>query len=288
MSRITRTIQICTVIGLAAPALAGTNGTMINLPGNHQPLSISADGSKVLGIFGDQFWSWTEADGVVYLGTFGNAGNPVMSSDGSIIAGTGESGGLNDAGYWNGSSWDLLTSLGFSCDASSSSGWGLNGDGSTLVGLAWVDGCRAHAARWDEMGAAQDLGSTVPDRSSRANGIAADNSIIFGWQDASTGFRQGAYWIDGVQTVIQKDEGGSVGEVLAGTSNGSVLTGGVYNNEAWRWTAKGDVAESIGGLTGFNFSNFGADVTDDGNTICCHRSRTVVRWGGENVTQVSC
>jgi len=41
--------------------------------------------------------------------------------------------------------WQPLGSFGASCDAESSGGWNISGDGSTVVGLAWEPGCQAPA-----------------------------------------------------------------------------------------------------------------------------------------------
>lgn len=123
MNPITLSASVFAITALSGAALAG-GGVMINLPSNHLPLSCSADGSIVVGTVGDSFWRWTADSGVVNLGPFGNAGNPVVSSDGAVIAGTGlnPKSGKNEAALWDEGGWDLLGTLGFSCDASASSG----------------------------------------------------------------------------------------------------------------------------------------------------------------------
>jgi uncharacterized membrane protein len=44
--------------------------------------------------------------------------------------------------------------------------------------------------KWDEAGGMVDLGSIVAGRSSRANAISANGSVIVGWQDEPTGTKR--------------------------------------------------------------------------------------------------
>ena len=57
-----------------------------------------------------------------------------------------------------------------------SSAYDLNGDGSVVVGLAWINNGKAHAFRWDPVNGMADLVSMQAD-SSRANAISADGSV---------------------------------------------------------------------------------------------------------------
>ena len=69
-----------------------------------------------------------------------------------------------------------------------------------------------------------DLGSTVAGRSSRANGISGDGKIVVGWQEHTTGPRQGARWVDGKQEMFAGPDG-FVGEAHGANSDGSIIVG---------------------------------------------------------------
>ena len=234
---------------------------------------MSDDGAIVVGnLFSGGGYIWTEADGLTPIG--GGSGSPYISADGSTVVGEDtDADGKGEAAIWmGGTNWQLLGGVpgGESCDAFFSSAWGTNGDGSQIVGLAWVPNCRAHAFIYDAVNGMVDLGTTVDGRSTRANGIADDGSVIVGWQDAVDGFRQGASWTNGVQTLYTMTLNGQelgVGEAQAANADGSVIVGS--NNPllgGWRWTAAGGV-EDTGTLSGFNYSGHNTDVSDDGNTI---------------------
>lgn len=129
---------------------------------------------------------------------YNNAGRPAISKDGNWISvtATNPDNSLNEAARYHRPSgtWEYLGGIGGVSDGASSSAWNMSQDGSTVVGLGWVSGGRAHAFKWKSDTGMVDLGSTVTDRSSRANGTRYDGSIVVGWQDSPTGFRQGAVW----------------------------------------------------------------------------------------------
>jgi probable HAF family extracellular repeat protein len=227
----------------------------------------SADGNVVVGTSaGGGAFRWTPGGGLESIGGFRASD---VSEDGTVIVGVVIEDGLERAASWTAADgWRTLGDMagGESCDALLSSSWGTNEDGSIVVGLGWVATCRANAFRWDAGTGIVDLGSTVDGRSSRANDVAADGSIIIGWQDQATGFRQGASWVDGVQSLFVDGNGDPVGEAQASTPDGSVIVGGsTFASEAWRWA--GGVAEPIGNLPGFNFRSTGFAVSDDGSVV---------------------
>ncbi len=238
------------------------------------PDGCTPDGDTVVGTSTStgQAFLWTASGGVELIGGLEGSG---ITDDGQTVVGTIDDGGLQTAARWN--RVDGWTSLGLvpggaSCDAFLSSAWGVDGDGSAIVGLGWVPGCRAHAIAWEESTGWVDLGSTVADRSSRANNVSADGTVIVGWQDASDGFRQGAIWVDGVQTLLVDASSIPVGEAQAATPDGSVVVGGsTATSDAYRWIG-GSAVESIGGLAGFNWRSSATDVSDDGSVI--------VGWSG--------
>jgi uncharacterized membrane protein len=82
-----------------------------------------------------------------------------------------------------------------------------------------------------------DLGSTVPDRSSRANDVSGDGRVVIGWQENAFGFREGAMWVNGRQEIFSGPHG-VVGEAFGINTDGSIITGANCNPgepSAWMW-----------------------------------------------------
>ncbi len=106
--------------------------------------------------------------------------------------------GVSTAAIWqDGSNWKTLGGVpgGQVLDNNLSTAYSVSGDGSVIVGLAWVANARAHGFRWDAHNGMVDLGS-LQGRDSRANIISADGNIIFGW-DADPSHRP--YMITGAE-----------------------------------------------------------------------------------------
>jgi uncharacterized membrane protein len=212
------------------------------------PRDITADGSKVVGYTygGGPYFTWTRSEGIVKIGGGGYAGQPSISGDGSTIFGSAlDENGITQAARWlGGTQWQLLGSVegGVNCDLSLSSGWDVSYDGRLGVGLAYLsDQCKANAGSWDlvDGGPATDLGTVVPNRSTRANTVSGDGHVIAGWQDSDVGIRQGARWVDGVEKVLLTDRGLPVGEVQHTNYDGTVMVGLYYPfgaADGWLWT----------------------------------------------------
>jgi uncharacterized membrane protein len=211
----------------------------------------------------------------------GIGGQAKISDDGMRISGTSfnAASGLFEMSYYDrGSSlWVQLGGIGAICTGGpgdeTSSGWGISGNGASVVGLGWYDFCGpAHAIQWNESsGVTNDLGSTVTDRSSRANGTNFDGSVVVGWQDRADGFRQGAVWDNGVQTVIMTPGGDPVSEATDTNASGEWVVGiGGFGtgDEAWRWSEATGV-EQLGMLCDGCFlpRGFATGISDDGSTI---------------------
>lgn len=206
----------------------------------------NTDGSVVVGDNGGEHFMWTESGGVMLIGGVGPSGyggQTSVNGAGTVIAGT-RVNPSNNLGEL--SSYDIATgiwtshgSLGSSSGNSASSAWGFSGDGSTIVGLGWISAGSAHAVYWTNSTGVVDLGSTVSGRSTRANKANQDGTIIGGWQDSSSGFRQGAIWVNGVQSLITHPNGDRATEVGALSSDGIWAGGGQgfgNNFQAWKWS----------------------------------------------------
>lgn len=231
-------------------AVSGTSAEkplFIELPPAALPVDVSGAGFTVVGFLqGGSRWGggfyWMPTTGVVPIG--GNSAIAI-SADGRTIVGRAldEQGRENAAIWMGGTEWRTLGSFSpdaAQCDDLLSGSFGTSDDGRVVVGLGW-DGCRfAHGFRWEESTGVVDLGSSVAERSSRANNVSGDGRVIVGWQDGPSGFRQGAMWVDGEQAVFVGPRG-PVGEARAANSDGSLVVGqncDPLEQGAWSWTAE--------------------------------------------------
>jgi probable HAF family extracellular repeat protein len=171
-----------------------------------------------------------------------------VSRDGRTIVGRAlDANGKENAAIWlGGTEWRLLGSFhpnALPCDYLLSGSFGASDDGRVIVGLGW-DGCRfARAFRWEESTGMVDLGSTVENRSSRANDVSGDGRVVIGWQEDQFGFRQGARWVDGRQELFQGPNG-IVGEAFGSNTDGSIIVGGNCQpviQMGWIWRRDGGI-----------------------------------------------
>lgn len=232
----------------ASTALAGGTQGSFRLLGTAglYPSDASADGRVVAGYNTSAFWYWTNETGLVSIGgvspNAGGAGSAGISDDGTRIGFT----VLNGNGKTEGAFYNIPTgqttlagNFGFSCDLSSMSCWGLSGDGQTMVGLGWHNLCAARAFRYSAATGLVDMGTTVAGRSTRANGCNLNGTVVAGWQDLASGFRQGAVWQNGTQRLITTTTGVPVGEAAAVNADGTWAIGlgvSTTNYAGWRWS----------------------------------------------------
>ncbi len=246
-----------------------------NLGQNNDPFDIS-DTGMVVGADNAGHWYWTADTGLVPIGgaaPFAYGGQTGVSSDASVISGSfvNPDTGLGELGIYDLGTglWTVLGSLGASSGDSAASAWGMSGDGNHIVGLGWINAGSAHAIQWTNGLGVNDLGSTVAGRSSRANAVNHDGSVVVGWQDGETGFRQGAVWINGVQTLIFNDDGMEMGEASSVSADGQWVTGSTNGQAAWRYNTVTEQFEYIDPVAGsfFNPRAAGVAISDDGKTI---------------------
>jgi len=246
---------------------------------------LSYDGSRAVGVNGDNtpFYMWTAATGVqTGVGDF-IGGVATISADGNTVGFNGinpASGNRELALYnWNSGATTYLGSLGQTSDRSdASSMWALSGDGKTAVGLAWVSGSNAHAITATTAGVV-DLGSSVAGRSTRANAVSYDGSVVGGWQDTN-GPWQGAIWKNGVQTLLTSSDGTFVGAVNGLSANGTWAVGGAYNDMAYRWSEATGV-QYIGAGLYWGDSAVATAISADGRVIIgtSHSWDVPATWG---------
>lgn len=228
-----------TMIALAAGAAASSASAQFWDLGNSYLSNQISDTGVVVGDNNatGTYFMWSAGAGAMDIGGViavnGPGGVASISRDGQWVAGTNtRADGTWGMGRYNVSTgtWAELPGMpgGGVIDNSLSSGWGISGDGQTVVGLGWLPNARAHAIAWNQSTGTVDLGSTVADRSSRANATNYDGSVIAGWQDNDFGFRQGAVWVNGSQQLIADADGQEMGEAYTVSDDGRWVGG--YQN----------------------------------------------------------
>jgi len=277
---------------VASTALAG--GGTLHLLGSTglTPSGVSANGAVVAGYNTAGFWYWTSEQGLIPIGgispSAGGAGSADVSDNGSRIGYTviNPSTGKTEGAFYEVASGATtrVGSFGFSCDLAATSCWGISGDGNTMVGLGWHNGCGARAYRFQTGGSLVDLGSLVAGAPSRANACSGDGSVIAGWQDTAVGERLAAYWKNGVEKFIFTQTGQSLGEAGVVSGNGQWILGlGLpsNNNLAWRWSeTTGYLALPASPIAGFR--GYPTGISNDGTRIALfYRTPFPPATGGE-------
>lgn len=243
--RTSRAIVVLLALALTRTVRSADQTLFIELPPGVLATDVSAS-AVVVG-------SYTEQRGFYWMPTtrdidIGGVSAIAVSRDGRTIVGTAaDAAGREQAAIWlRSAEWRLLGSIvpnAAPCDLNLSSGFGVNDDGTVVVGLAWNGCAMARAFRWEASTGMVDLGSTVAGRSSRANSVSGDGKVVIGWQDQATGFRQGARWVDGRQELFTGPTG-AVGEAQAANGDGSIVVGQTCrpgegtDQSAWIWTAR--------------------------------------------------
>ncbi|MBU3683704.1 MAG: hypothetical protein FGM39_06800 [Phycisphaerales bacterium] len=247
----TDAVLLACSLTLAAAAVAEAGGTagsfhLLGLTGL-TPSDASSDGRVVVGYNTSQFWHWTPEQGLILIGgvspSAGGAGSAGVSDDGTRIGYTilSPQTGKTEGAFYEIASGQTTSigNFGYSCDLSATSCWGVSGDGNSMVGLGWHLNCGARAYRFTATGGLVDLGSTVAGSASRANACNANATVIAGWQDSTSGARQGAVWINGVQQLITTQTGATLGEAGGVSADGTWIIGqGASSNSfrGWRWS----------------------------------------------------
>ncbi len=256
----------------SANTLAGPVPAFYDLGFDNTVSGLSADGAFAAGTNGAGYFTWTAASGLTPIGGVTpslGGGRAMVSDDGSYIAGTAlnSTTGFTEMSVYDvaAGTWTNLGGIGGESDGSTSSGWGISGDGNHVVGLGWINAGTAHGIQSTNHAPSFDLGSTVTERSSRANATNFDGTVVVGWQDAEDGFRQGAVWINGTQQLILDSDGFVVGEAGDVSADGNWAVGS-HNFTAYRWSPV-DGFESIGPVGDFFSQASATGISADGSTI---------------------
>lgn len=220
-------------LALGICALALSKAQVSDLGSYVQVSDISNTGVAVGNVYGSAFFMWSEANSGTIIGEGGEtgvSGNANISADGSVISMSvpnPSNADQEEAVLYNVATQELsfLGHLGASSSGGTSSAWGMSSDGKNIVGLAWTTSARAEGVYWKDGEPIVGLGTTVPTRSSRADAVSADGSVIVGWQDAINGVRQGAIWRNGVQELLKDNDGNILGAATAVSADGKTVVG---------------------------------------------------------------
>ena len=234
----------------AALVLGGTGfaQSFTAMPGDvYNCNDITPDGEIIVGsgTSGAYYWRWQTDPAPTYIG---GKGATAVSDDGMVIAGyiTDPSGATTRTVA---ARWTLATgwvSLGAemstaSCGGGLSSASDMSADGSTIVGLTWVNLCSAYSYMWDQTNGVQLL-EYLGNGGNNNRAIAADGSVI-------VGFAQG----NSQRTLATWDP--------------SDLSGNVPDMDAWGeyWGVSNDGRFLVGSRNGYAFYELDGVETNIGN-----------------------
>lgn len=291
------TTQLATTLAILLSMTTAQAAVVFELvgPRGYAGTDVSGNGSVIVGnVVGDgtyETFRWTQSTGAVRLGratvpVIGTgAGSPDVSWDGTRVSATilGDDNFAN-MGVWQNGNWTWPTQLPANAtvvDNNRSDAWGLSGDGSTAVGLYWKTpepggGGNARGLSWTQGNPGVALPSTgVNPKSSRANAVNYDGTVVVGWQDY-LGPWQACVWRNGVQTLLVNEDVSATANGVNG--DGSVIVGNNYNDpiqrrEAAMWVLQGGqyVEQTLGVLPGtpnsFQALVWAEDVSADGSIV---------------------
>jgi uncharacterized membrane protein len=274
-------ISAAGIVAALGVCVSGATAELYILPVGDGLIETISDNGVAAGSFlAPEYFIWTVENGTEYIGGTvpgsGIGGQARVSADGTRVCGTflNPNSGFNEMAIYDIATgeWTPLGGIGGMSGTEISSGWGISGDGMSVVGLGWIDAGTAHAIQWTEAsGMVNDLGSTVEGQSSRANAVDFDGNVVVGWQDGAG--RQGAAWVDGVQELIFDNDGNPALEAFAVSGDGEWVTGygvgGFFDpGQTYRYNTVTDAYEVIENLVfGGERNMAGTGITADGATI---------------------
>jgi uncharacterized membrane protein len=244
---------------------------------------ITADGSIVVGKFdgpNPPVFRWDLNTGAFDdIGGFASGGVGI-SDDGTKIASSAlDTDGSVKAAIYQNDAWTLVPPVPGSTpcvqDGNTyySNGNDISGDGSTVVGLSYGQGCYRgglRAFKWTAAGGSIALPkSSSFNYMTRADAVNYDGTVIVGLDEATSGFWRGAFWKNGVIKLITRN-GQNVQGAADVSRDGQYIVGGsspgATSNNAWRYSVAGNSVELLGLLAGYDSSVTNA-ISDDHGVI---------------------
>jgi uncharacterized membrane protein len=225
---------LCLFSGLCFAANPGTATFQIitdPTTGTWSNFALSGDGSTMAANYGGEIYLWTAASGFHDLGPGDpNSSSIGISRDGAtIVAGHVGPDGFTSPALWNASGVVDLGHPANGCtvqDDSWGSGYGVNGNGTLAVGIAWnCSGAEGFA--WTAKLGNVSLGHPAGSHSSRASAVSANTNTIVGFWEDPTGPRRPVRWVSGTHDLFLG--AATFGEASAVTSDGTQIVGQVYD-----------------------------------------------------------
>ena len=240
--------------------------------------ALSRDGKVMAANYGGALYRWTPdtpefpSGGFTLVGAGYFLSSAVgISSDGTTIIGShiGPDENESPAVWSQATGWLDLGHPANGCvlDGQWGSGYGVSGDGSIAVGLAWY--CPgAEGFAWNRQSGMKSL-SHPPGHSSRASAISADGKMIVGFsEDPQYGNRRPVRWFSGKTSLFAGAH--TPGEASGVSSDGSQIVGQGYSGSgspAFYYTDKGGLVY-LGTLSGNPYDqSFANAVADNGTTV---------------------
>ena len=163
---------------------------IIPIPNMETPLAMNSEGTKIVGTnFNGQAVYWSDSLGTINYGIGEFWG---ISNNDKIFAEMENREGNLEAALILGSDINFIGNIngGNSCDAFYSHGLGISADGSTGVGMGWIN-CGTSAFYWTANDGIIDLGQ-YQGNSTKAQAVSGDGYLIGGW--AQTDNRSSCLW----------------------------------------------------------------------------------------------
>ncbi len=271
------------------------------------PSSISDNGQRIAGVYAPSWgpnWLWDKKSGASYIGGFGSGIGAMISGNGRVV-GAGVAIEVEQewgteiherAALWTKEAgWKKIANESYEgCGPYHTSVFDLSTDGSTAVGLAFVDCGNVYPFRWTAKTGMKtlpkssegaqctypDSDETYPcDGAARANAVSGNGNVIGGWEEIPElgGFRVASIW-QGTEQMLLRDPGGDngaagyVGEVMGINTAGTIAVGmqaGENLKDAWKWTPAAGVT-SLGRYPAqvcfFDWWS-GAEICEDRETV---------------------
>ena len=208
-------------LGITAPETVGY------FDADGEASSTSGHGEVIAGTFGGHPFRWTRSKGVEWMDTtvlWGGYARSV-SGDGKVVVGQAREWWDGEAFRWDSSGEQVLNAIDLP-DTQPGNAFGLNEDGSLIVGSANGPDGGPHAVMWTA-----GLGLTIlpnpgnDDSRSEARSIAG--KWVTGWADSDDGTQAVVWNLDDVgnREMLESPAGGYNGVATAVAANGSVIAG---------------------------------------------------------------
>jgi len=221
---------------------------LFNLGYGPGPTDISGDGTTVVGNYGrgGPAFRWTEKTGVVDINIATTGEMTTISKNGRYLSTNllDPNTDTNLGAYrWDSKNgWLQVAPVG-TCGTDTTTNYGVANDG-TVFGMTYRSCDDYKGFYWNPYTGTKLLkpATTQPDgtpSNGRPSKISADGSVVVGWEETPTGPRAGVVWVNHRPKAVLDENGNTLGESFAVSSDGSVIGGDPFpdvfsNNMGWQ------------------------------------------------------